>query len=157
MISYLQFLLKSNNQHGVHSPFVFNYLTKGLYVCKKSYSSERNLSVRLILSTIAYFDFKKIEVKNETLQQKIQNHFPQTSVNTTQQPFDLIITDNVESVGLHQKQMHNNSLLILHNISGRQRKIFHKISGFTLVLDFYHTIIFSVRREQLPQTFYLRY
>ncbi|MFY0604078.1 MAG: class I SAM-dependent methyltransferase [Flavobacteriaceae bacterium] len=29
--TYLQFLLKSTNQHGVHSPFVFNFVTKCLY------------------------------------------------------------------------------------------------------------------------------
>lgn len=31
IISYLKFLLKSTNQHGVHSPFVYNFVTKGLY------------------------------------------------------------------------------------------------------------------------------
>jgi hypothetical protein len=30
-ISYLKFLLKSTNQHGVHSPFVYDFVTKGLY------------------------------------------------------------------------------------------------------------------------------
>jgi predicted O-methyltransferase YrrM len=29
--SYIKFLLKSTNQHGVHSPFVFNLVTKCLY------------------------------------------------------------------------------------------------------------------------------
>lgn len=32
--SYVKFLAKSTNQHGVHSPFVFDLVTKGLY--KKS-------------------------------------------------------------------------------------------------------------------------
>lgn len=31
IISYLKFLLKSKNQHGVHSPFVFNLVTKCFY------------------------------------------------------------------------------------------------------------------------------
>jgi len=31
IVSYIQFLLKSKNQHGVHSPFVFDLLTKCLY------------------------------------------------------------------------------------------------------------------------------
>ena len=30
VFAYIKFLLKSKNQYGVHSPFVFDYLTKGL-------------------------------------------------------------------------------------------------------------------------------
>lgn len=157
MISYLRFLLKSTNQHGVHSPFVFNYLTKGLYPLKKAYRIENDPSIRLILSTIAYFDFKKIEVENEFLQQKIRNHFPHISMNRNHQLADLIITNNPENLASYKNQMHNNSLLILYNLSNRQRKRSQKVSDFTLVLDFYHTVVFSIRQEQMPQTFYLRY
>ncbi len=31
IIAYIKFLLNSTNQHGVHSPFVFNFVTKCLY------------------------------------------------------------------------------------------------------------------------------
>ena len=31
VISYIKFLLRSTNQHGVHSPFVYNFVTKCLY------------------------------------------------------------------------------------------------------------------------------
>ena len=36
--SYLKFLLKSNNQHGIHSPFVYDLITKCFY--DKSFYSE---------------------------------------------------------------------------------------------------------------------
>ncbi|MEZ7917698.1 MAG: class I SAM-dependent methyltransferase, partial [Patiriisocius sp.] len=29
--SYIKFLLKSTNEHGVHSPFVYSLLTKCIY------------------------------------------------------------------------------------------------------------------------------
>src|SRR5690554_2243502 len=158
MISYLQFLLKSTNQHGVHSPFVFNYLTKGLYAQKKIYSNENDRSERLILSTIAYLGFKKIDVRDEVLQQKIQSHFPQISITNDQPPFDLSITRNPETISMHKEQMHNDSILILQNPSRQLRKNSQdNASGFTLILDLYHTIVLSVRHEQRPQTFYLRY
>ena len=31
IISYLKFLIRSTNQHGVHSPFVYNFITRCLY------------------------------------------------------------------------------------------------------------------------------
>ena len=61
LFSYLQFLLKSTNQHGVHSPFVYDFVTKCLYnnqlipkkELKHSYSTLSNLQVRLLLKTSA--------------------------------------------------------------------------------------------------------
>jgi predicted O-methyltransferase YrrM len=40
--SYIKFLLKSSNQHGVHSPFVYNLVTKCFYD-KKRYSTYKDL------------------------------------------------------------------------------------------------------------------
>ena len=52
IISYLRFIFKSKNHHGIHSPFIFNLVTKGFY---KRFS-DQNLSL--------FFDYKK-ELKNE--------------------------------------------------------------------------------------------
>lgn len=43
VVAYIKFLFRSTNQHGVHSPFVYNLLTKCLYVKDKkpSYDSIR--------------------------------------------------------------------------------------------------------------------
>ncbi|MDG1661072.1 MAG: class I SAM-dependent methyltransferase [Winogradskyella sp.] len=42
IIAYIKFLLKSTNQHGVHSPFVYNFITKCLYD-KKRYNNYDDL------------------------------------------------------------------------------------------------------------------
>lgn len=49
-ISYLKFILKSTNQHGVHSPFVFSFVTKGLYKKKVKIISFDNTSELDLLS-----------------------------------------------------------------------------------------------------------
>lgn len=43
---YLKFLLKSTNQHGVHSPFVFKLVTKGLYKEKSKEKWMQFLSIK---------------------------------------------------------------------------------------------------------------
>jgi predicted O-methyltransferase YrrM len=59
--SYLQFLLKSKNQHGVHSPFVFDLVTKCFYDKKKytEYSILKNYRNSLLQNknTIKVTDF----------------------------------------------------------------------------------------------------
>jgi len=42
IIAYIKFLLRSTNQHGVHSPFVYNLITKCFYD-KSSYNSYKSI------------------------------------------------------------------------------------------------------------------
>ena len=51
---YIKFLLKSTNQHGVHSPFVYNLITKCFYN-KSNYESYKNI-----------LNYKKELLKNKT-------------------------------------------------------------------------------------------
>lgn len=43
ILAYIKFLLKSTNQHGVHSPFVFDFVTKCLYN-KSNYEAYKLIS-----------------------------------------------------------------------------------------------------------------
>lgn len=52
IISYLSFIINSKNHHGIHSPFIYDLVTKGFY----QRVSSQNLSL--------YFDYKK-ELKRE--------------------------------------------------------------------------------------------
>ncbi len=47
---YFQFLLKSSNQHGVHSPFVYQLVTKCLYkkIDKNSWKTFQNSNNKLL-------------------------------------------------------------------------------------------------------------
>ncbi len=61
LIAYIKFLFKATNQHGVHSPFIYNFVTKCLYD-KTNYDAYSKLSdYRNVLSrnndTIEITDF----------------------------------------------------------------------------------------------------
>jgi len=69
IISYLKFLLKSSNQHGVHSPFVFDFVTKSLYnnnqeiinfdnYLQLEYLSKKK--IKILSKIVSYFQLKEI-------------------------------------------------------------------------------------------------
>ncbi len=40
IVSYFKFLIRSKNQHGIHSPFVYDFTTKSLYQKNKNFDQE---------------------------------------------------------------------------------------------------------------------
>lgn len=60
IINYIKFLITSKNQHGVHSPFVYDLLTKCLY--QKPSSEIRNKLIKFRKDLL--FDRRIIEVKD---------------------------------------------------------------------------------------------
>lgn len=63
-INYFKFLLKSQNQHGLHSPFVYDFVTKGLYNKKI-----KNIDLK------EYSELKKISQKQKKILSKILIYF----------------------------------------------------------------------------------
>lgn len=66
--------MKSTNQHGVHSPFVYNFVTKSLYTKSrkstliKNYSELKKLSnreIKVLSKIITYFNVDEIFFQNQ--------------------------------------------------------------------------------------------
>jgi len=68
--SYFQFLLKSQNQHGLHSPFVYDFVTKGLYQQKIKKNDLLNFK-----------EVKSLSKKKLIILTKIVNYFEINSIN----------------------------------------------------------------------------
>lgn len=158
VFSYLKFLLKSTNQHGVHSPYVYNYLTKGLYKNRKHFSNKETKSLKLIVSTVSYFDCKTVFTTNSKIHKNIQNSFKTISINEHHELFDLIIIENLTDYKLYLDKMKNDSLLIILNTQNQSKEIvLNQTDDCTLVLDFYYMVVVSKRKEQKRENFFLRY
>lgn len=54
------FFLKSTNQHGVHSPFVYSFLTEGIYNAKNKYK-DFSKKDRLLQVTLDYFQVQEVQ------------------------------------------------------------------------------------------------
>lgn len=160
MFSYLQFLVKSTNQHGVHSPFVYNYITKGLYQQKKDFALSPKTN-QWLLQSIQYFKPKAVYLSDKTLLDSIK----QTSIEITVelQTADLILDhytpENYPSILQTINNMSNSQLLLIaiYNYPKAFLNELRESPEITLVVDFYYGCLISKRTEQPKQNFFIRY
>ena len=160
-VSYLKFLMVSTNQHGVHSPFVFRYVTQCLYTKKKMH---KNRSINVLLKTIAYFGFEKVSIKNKTQVKKlVQQTFPEIQFDGY--PCDLLFVDKLASGTFQQLlsegKLHNDSIILvdsIHRTAEDLEQWNHLIAlpEITVSIDMFYCGLLSIRREQVKEHFRIR-
>ena len=161
MFSYLQFLVKSTNQHGVHSPFVYNYITKGLYQQKKNPSISHKTNQWLVQS-ILYFKPTKICFLDEGLSVVAWKVYTNETVDLSNA--DLILDrytlENYTRILQTINNMNNSQLLLIASYKKYPKSFFNELRNnpeITLVVDFYYGCLISKRTEQPKQNFFIRY
>jgi len=160
LIPYLKFIASASNQHGVHSPFVYGYVTKCLYKKEKLSASK---SINVFLKSISYFKVKNIKITSETRQLKntISNTFPNLLFNS----------DNIDALYVHQlekntastyitnnKSLHNNSFAFINNIQ-RDLILWKKLiqlKEITVSINLFYCGIVFFRKEQGKEHFKIR-
>ena len=172
LFSYLQFLLKSTNQHGVHSPFVYSFVTKCLYnnqlTPKKDlrYSSTTlsNLQMRLLLKIIRYFSAYPI-LTDDTSIENLSNIDTCCCISTSnsQDTFDLIFVNHPPAnadLRDYLPLLHNDSILVINNIYQKEKEpLWQQLIAderVTAYVDVYVQGYVFVRKEQGKESFYIR-
>ena len=160
MFSYLQFLVKSTNQHGVHSPFVYNYITKGLYNAKKDLQVS-NKTNQWLLHSIQYFQPNTVYISDNALLDGIKDVSVEKTVDLSNA--DLILEryapKNHTRILQTIKKMSNSQLLLIASYT-YSKCFFDELRNnpeITLVVDFYYGCLISKRTEQPKQNFFIRY
>lgn len=160
-LSYLKFLLKSTNAHGVHSPFVFSYLTQGLYASKKMAT---DTATDVLLKSISYFKVNTLHLAQQpSLTQCVKHQYPQL---VWEAPcFDMLYTNELSTKQLYtliaHKKLHNTSVILIadiHQNSQKQSNWNALIAApkITVSLDLFHLGVVCIRKEQAKQHFTLR-
>lgn len=163
--TYLLFLYRSTNQHGVHSPFVYSFITNGLYSKKhlSSIVSIKNISTKQLTAInkiILHLKCHSI-ICDSTIcsNNKLSySYFPPT-VNTT---FDAIIISEINHFQIDNilKLMHNNSILIVGNPHSEKNVpkwnalLAHPLT--TALIDTFWLGFVFVRKEQKKELFVIR-
>lgn len=163
ILNYIKFRLTATNQHGVHSPFIYNYVTKCLYA-KKKYSQIK--SQNILLKSIAYFKAERVYLppENENILNVIQREFP--SVKFQNGPYDILFTDIHDAEALLQKaseenSIYNNTVLLIDRIHGdavgtslwENIKVHHKVR---VTVDLFYCGAVFFRKEQAKEHFKIR-
>ncbi|MFI8604388.1 hypothetical protein ACIGCP_07995 [Cellulophaga baltica] len=159
MLRYLSFLFSSTNQHGVHSPFVYTLVTKGLYK-KDKYTSIKSLNTALKL--LDYFKISKINLKdqNETFKALITEKFPNIGQDNNSESF--IYLDNLSDKNvqfLKEFEEFNNDTLIYINAIQKNYSNWNTLINLEKIkvsIDTFHGGILFFRREQVKEHFKIR-
>ncbi len=160
-ISYLKFLLKSTNAHGVHSPFVFSFVTKCLY-SKKRLSNDKSINV--LLKSIGYFNFKNVLIDNFPAVEKVVGNTFQ-DIRFDSPKVDLFYTDrmNVSKLVelLSEGKLHNDSMILIDEIhqTKKKREEWKNLiasPNITVSIDMFRCGALFIRKEQVKEHFAIR-
>lgn len=161
IINYLKFLIKSTNQHGVHSPFVFNYVTKCLYSKQKLDNAK---SINILLKSISYFDYNTIELQgSDDLKKRLHIDFPNVIMGANM--IDLLY---VEELGIgelkrlfSEGKFHYNSMIFIDSIhqTPEKQELWRKLVALPMItvsIDMFHCGVLFIRKEQVKEHFTIR-
>lgn len=152
-LAYLKFLLKSTNEHGVHSPFVYNYLTKCLYQ-RPNRSQDRLQDV--LLKSVTYFECKNAQTDDLDLKILLPD------LQYDAEPIELIVLQHFKLNHLlrlmEQGKTSNKALIVIPNLLNQQKEWKKAVahSKITVSIDCFQLGILFIRKEQAKEHFIIR-
>lgn len=150
--SYINFLWNSKNEHGVHSPFVFDLVTKCFYVSNFPFKNSNYPSTnKLILKTIHYLNLKNC-VRFDT-QQELN-----TIVDGLIVSGDSLINFSIEKI---LPLCTNETCIFIEKIHQTKKnkavwKKLHKDPRITVSIETFNLGLLFVRKEQKKEYFILK-
>ncbi|MCK0157236.1 hypothetical protein MWU65_08620 [Cellulophaga sp. F20128] len=155
-IAYLKFLVIATNHHGVHSPFIYNYITKCLYT-KERLSTGK--SENALLKTIDYFNVSAVDIKYPDLTIRLEKTHPHLSY--TNEIADFVYFPGPSLTKLKAIKYHNNTVVFIDNIHNtRQTEIqweaIKNLDTIRVTVDLFYFAIVFFRKEQAKEHFTIR-
>ena len=160
LINYLKHLFSATNQHGVHSPFVYAYVTKGLY---STYKSKVSKTEQVLFKSIRYFSSERLHLNtaSKELKDLIKQELSQST--SENPPFDLIYIDqpSADLIVSQKNNIHNDSMILVNDIYKNESnaKVWEALKQDALVrvsIDMFFCGALFFRKEQVKEHFKIR-
>lgn len=159
-ISFIKFILTSTNQHGVHSPFVYGYITKCLYK-KKQLKLPKTLKV--LIKSIAYFKYDSIYLIEDykTSEEILKQYF--TTISITENNSEVIVCNisDLSDTNLDINNLSNDCMLLLDNIHTNSKNFktwtqLTELKHVRVSIDMFYCGALFFRKEQVKEHFKIR-
>lgn len=163
LFAFIKFRLLSSNQHGVHSPFVYRFITKCLYASPHFNTSK---SQNILLKTIAYFEIAQVQLapSNIALEKEITKNIKGATITNTSN--ELIYIDKLNMATIDEFIIDNNSIandtvVLVNGIYQTEytHKLWESIKELNRVkvtMDLFYCGLVFFRREQAKEHFKIR-
>jgi len=159
VIAYLKFLIKSTNEHGVHSPFVFDFVTKGLYQKKK-----------IITICNESAELKTLSKKQKIVLSKILNYFKIHTLNfdvsnfskATKKEYKMLYINNLSTIQkINLEKLNAKHIILVDGIYSNKQSFtqWQKIiqnKDATVSIDLFYFGLLFFRKQQAKEHFKIR-
>ncbi len=163
IIPYLKFLWSSTNQHGVHSPFVYGYVTKCLYA--KQLSKDSTVK-DVLFKSIGFFGYKNVCFvgMGSEFQNAVLKMYPSIRLDTP--PYDLIYIDKLNAGNIStyiegNKEIHNDTAVLINGIHENKEvetlwEVLMHSGEIRVTIDLFCCGVLFFRAEQAKEHFKIR-
>lgn len=164
LFAYIKFWFRSTNEHGVHSPFVFNLLTKAVYVPKER--AEKKDVNWFFVKLFRYFEPDQIRCLShkpllQLLSTETENNQAKRNGINAYVVDETASKEAIRELGRRLSEMGNNDFVVVDkrnktsDVTELSRELFRSPLT-TAALDFYFYDVYFFRREQKKQYFRLK-
>ncbi|TLP76743.1 hypothetical protein [Maribacter sp. ACAM166] len=144
----------------MHSPFVYDYVTKCLY---KKNKLRLPITEKVLIKSISYFDYKTVRllVNNEDIAQKIKTNCPTVSLINNNSDVIFGNINDLQSSDLEIHKLKSITMLVVDGIHKNKNTLerwerLKELDCVRVTVDIFYCGVVFFRKEQVKEHFKIR-